>query len=176
MSTTSVKPDTVIQIFSASSINAKVTRCLEALGFEKDGQLVSTARNAEISTDGKPQVVAIEARAPVSGKAVSIAEIVKRRIEEHGSTWFQYTALSSVFVEKKERKRKRGHGPEDGQGRKKSKTDEDVSDEDNDKEETGGTEAEEDDPYRPLPTKEEVPVITIYLSRSEIKELAEELG
>jgi len=78
----------------------------------------------------------------VAGKAITIAEIVKRRMEERQEKWFQYTALSTEDIVKKQKKPLVGTGEE----------------------------ADEEDPFVPLSEKKsgakgKVTIISIYISR-----------
>lgn len=66
-----------INIIAAHSIGAKTLRCLAAL------------------TAPEPRAIALRARAPVASKAITIAEIAKRRVAEQGGRWFQYNVLAS---------------------------------------------------------------------------------
>jgi hypothetical protein len=89
----------------------------------------------------------------VAGKAITIAEIVKRRMEERQEKWFQYTALSTEEIVKKQKK------PSDGAGK----------------------EADEEDPFVPLSEKKsrakrKVTIISIYISRSPLPSYKELYG
>jgi Alba len=67
-----------IIIQSHSVISRLVTKCLKTL-------------NPKSSDSSSPRFVEIKADAKAAGKAITIAEIVKRRISEHGGTITQLT-------------------------------------------------------------------------------------
>jgi hypothetical protein len=116
--------------------------------------------------------VALVAKSPVASKAITISEIVKRRIGEQGGGWFQYTKLVGVMVDvKRNVKRNRRGGKAKNRQRKRV----------DDGGEGGGEEEGEEDPFRALeekvPVKQErIPLSTIYISRCPIPELARLYG
>ncbi|KAI0386689.1 hypothetical protein F5Y04DRAFT_70090 [Hypomontagnella monticulosa] len=78
----------IYSVISSSKIQKKVTAVLQ--------HLTSPAPN-------KTNVVILRARAPDTGKLVSIAEIAKRELEKRTNgdhTWFQYIALGEEIKEK----------------------------------------------------------------------------
>ena len=72
-----------ITVKSNSVISKSVTRCLNALTSSKSTQ----------SANAKKPVVEIIADAKAAGKAITIVEIVKRRITEHGGELNQTTRV-----------------------------------------------------------------------------------
>ncbi|KAI5778245.1 hypothetical protein EDC01DRAFT_622948 [Geopyxis carbonaria] len=135
-----------INIISSHKISAKVTRCLHAL----------YPSSASVS------VIALRCQSAVASKAITIAEIVKRRMVEHGDCWFQYTKLHSEVTEVK---------VATTTSTTSTATAVEPADEDED----------EDDPYIVRPDKVEskkrtIPIITIYISRVRIRSLASQYG
>lgn len=149
MATEDLTPDPrdlqCVNIISSHKIGAKTTRCLSILFPES----TATTTAAATPTPTAANTVCIRAKAAVAGKAISIAEIVKRRMEERQETWYQYTALSTGETPEKQKKKKplggAGAGVEGGD--------------------------DEEDPFVPLPEKEtarkvKTAVISIYISRA----------
>lgn len=141
-------------IISAHVINKKITQCLNIL--------YPVPTTTSISPD--PALlpsVALSAKSFVASKAITIAEIMKRRISEKGDQWYQYTVLSSTTEEKKQQPKNKDK--KNGEKRKG-------------KEALGEGEGDEEDPYQTmeekLPSKKrKVPLLTIYISRSPLPEL-----
>jgi len=122
-----------VNIISSHKIGAKTTRCLSILFPSGTAAIPATTTNA----------VCIRAKAPVAGKAITIAEIVKRRIGERQEKWFQYTVLSTE-TETTQKKVAEVEG--------------------------GG---DEEDPFVPMPEKRKkstkTAVINIYISRTPLE-------
>lgn len=120
-----------------------------------------------------PVVVALQAKSALASKAISVAEIVKRKIKDEGEKWYQYTKLSSSTVDVVVNR-------PSGLSKKKKMVNEGVR-------ETGDTRGrntkdsvdageDEDDPFEELPDtkltkKNTVTMITIYLSTTPVPEL-----
>ncbi|KAF8453509.1 hypothetical protein BGX38DRAFT_1177359 [Terfezia claveryi] len=104
-----VKPAPVTHahnIISSTSIAKKVTQCLEELFPEPPPP--SRGRTRTTSTSGpapkkiKPQIIiTLTAKSVSAPKAITICEILKRRIAERGLYWYQYCALEEVLEEVK---------------------------------------------------------------------------
>ena len=92
-----------ITVKSHSNVSKTVTKCLAIL----------TAKVPDLS---KRSTVEIVADAKVAGKAITIVEIVKRRIREHGMMLNQLTRVqdkpvgTDVFVGEEGRKHLQGEG------------------------------------------------------------------
>lgn len=71
----------VITVKSHSAVSKTVTKCLTILTSKSD------------NSPTKRRVVELVANAQVAGKAITIAEIVKRRIKENGGTMHQRTRV-----------------------------------------------------------------------------------
>lgn len=101
-----------ITIKSHSAVSKTVTKCLRLLNPEtKD---VSTA--STVST-----VLEITADARVAGKAITIVEIVKRRIIEHGETISQTTKVQEKPATENPSQENTGLTHLQGQGYQKTK-------------------------------------------------------
>ncbi|KAG0634547.1 hypothetical protein HOY80DRAFT_894776 [Tuber brumale] len=156
-----------ISIISSHSISKKTTRCLATL--------------FPIQPPTTPSVlaVAIVAKSTVASKAITIAEIVKRRISTQGEAWFQYTKLEGTMVELKAPKKSKKEGKGKNKDQKDSqaeKTGEKGTQMGEEREDT-----DEEDPFEALkekaPQKKRMmPLLTIYISRSPIPELARLYG
>ncbi|KAL7270212.1 hypothetical protein RUND412_007087 [Rhizina undulata] len=174
---------TTLYIVSSSQISKKVDRVLKAL-YE----------------GGPTAVVALQATAKVAVKAISIAEIVKRRIAEGGRRWFHYCRLSGI--EDSEEEAGEGSGEEEkdlfktpeeytGPGKRKREPTKHKSLKKRILEE----EEEEEDPYEALqendlrtvkgrreatkwkrPARRLAPVMTIYVSLFRIHTFAKRYG
>ena len=82
----------MVVIKSHSVIKKVVTRCLSVLnGSEGAGETAKEARKLKVVADAK-----------VAGKAITIVEIVKRRMTEHGGTIKQTTAVQEKLVSTEE--------------------------------------------------------------------------
>ncbi|AEO64539.1 uncharacterized protein THITE_48538 [Thermothielavioides terrestris NRRL 8126] len=80
-----VKP---MSVMPSTSIGKHVDRALEHLG-----------RFSAWDTSVLPGVVLLCAKSSASGKLMTIAEIIRRRIGESDQKWFQYNLLSEMVVE-----------------------------------------------------------------------------
>ncbi|TGZ82051.1 hypothetical protein EX30DRAFT_292938, partial [Ascodesmis nigricans] len=137
----------VLNIISSHKLSAKTTRCLETL-YPSNNR--DTAR-----------AVGIRAKGPVAAKAITLVEIIKRRIAEKGDTWWQYNVLSTSEARPKQAVKVATLSGDSNEG------------------EDGGEEADEDPftPYVEKPKKQpEVPLLTIYISLARIPEFAEKCG
>lgn len=120
--------------------------------------VISRLSPSEQPSDGqKTVVVTLTAKAKAAGKLISIVEIAKRELKNEGVKCFQYTALSSALIDVKRRPK----------GDKRDAVGEDESD---DAFETMGEVKES------ATKKRSVPIITIYLSRTSVKELRVDFG
>lgn len=97
----------VITVKSHSAVSKTVTKCLTILTHKSD------------DTATKRTVVELAADAKVAGKAITIAEIVKRRIKENGGMMHQITRVQEksipddsedVATDNNERKHLQGEG------------------------------------------------------------------
>jgi len=122
--------------------------------------------------------VALVAKSTVASKAITIAEIVKRRISTQGEAWFQYTKLEGIMVELKAPKKSKKEGKGKNKDQKGSQT-EKIGEKGA---RTGQEEdIDEEDPFGVLKEKtpqkkRKMPLLTIYISRSPIPELAKLYG
>lgn len=188
-----------LNILSGHKIGAKTSRCLSLLsppdaGTANDNGKDNSKDNGKgKGTDRTLGVMALCARAPVASKAITIAEIVKRRMGAQGLAVFQYTRVESMLKKKRPRpshgkggrsNKKKGVAVEvptatqmdvDGGGEQgKEKEEQDDEDE----------EEEEEDPFEPMPDGDErpsstvraTPVVTIFLSRSQLPSYARLYG
>ncbi|SMY29611.1 unnamed protein product [Zymoseptoria tritici ST99CH_1A5] len=150
-------------------------------------------------------IVALTAPNPrAAGKLISIVEIVKRELESRkeasevggevkakGKGWWQYTQLKSVVLEvPRERKRKGKAGGEEAQARaEKAGVEDDEEEEDafevmdsakmSAKRKRGGEESEktgEAEERNSTTKKRAMPVLTVYLSTTPVKELKMAFG
>ena len=104
---------------------------------------------------GKTTIVALTAASKASSKLISIAEIAKRELVAKGVKIFQYNALSSKMVEMPRKSRR--------------KVGEDADESDDAFEVMG---EQEDNGM----IKRKVPVMTIYLAKTPVKELKTAYG
>ena len=116
---------------------------------------------AERGVGEKPVVVSLSAKAKVASKLVSIVEIAKRELASKGVKCYQYNALASDMVDVPREPKKRATV--------RRKASEGAEDESDDAFETMGA---------PPGTvkKRNVPMVTIYLSKTPVKELRAEYG
>lgn len=185
-----------LNILSGHKISAKTSRCLSLLS-PPDASTANDKDKEKGKDNGKGTewmmgVMALRARAPVVSKAITIAEIVKRRMGAQGHAVFQYTRLEGVLEKKQQRpshgkdgrpdKKKRAvaEGPtatqmdvEGEQGREREEQEQEQEEE----------EEEEEDPFEPMPndgrpgsTVRATPVVTIFLSRSRLPSYARLYG
>ncbi|KAF8421949.1 hypothetical protein EV426DRAFT_178697 [Tirmania nivea] len=104
-----VKPGPVTHahnIISSTSIAKKVTQCLEELFPEPPppsrGRSRTTGASGPAPKKIKPQIIiTLTAKSVSAPKAITICEILKRRIAERGLYWYQYCALEEVLEEVK---------------------------------------------------------------------------
>lgn len=174
-----------IYIITAHSIQKKTSQCLQML--YPDPPKPSAESPADPNPAVKLPAVAFTAKSQAASKAITIAEIVKRRIREQGDNWYQYSALSSVMIEQvqqkepsknKQTKRQKQNDHNRNNQQEKEKRPH-KGKECDDKE--GEDEGEEEDPFTPMkekpqPAKKKVPLLTIYISRSRLPELARLYG
>lgn len=150
-----------MNIISASSIQKKVTRAVDAI----------VGRTAP-----KQVVVELRAKAPVTSKMISVVEIAKRQIALKGEKWYQYSKVEQVLLERKAE----GKNLQDS---KKTKEKEDGPIEQDNKDE----EDEEEEAFETMKTPFEranegaikvraMPVMTIYLTHARIDELKKAYG
>lgn len=109
------------------------------------------------SEDQKTVVVALTAKSKAAGKLISIIEIAKRELASAGIKCYQYTALSSELTDIERHSKKVI----------KDATDDGESD---DAFETMG------DVKQSATKKRSMPILTIYLSRTSVKELKNAFG
>lgn len=94
-------------IISSTSIAKKVTQCLDELFPEPPAPIrgrsrITVAASAAVVKKTKPQIiVSLTAKSVSAPKAITICEILKRRISERGLYWYQYCALEEVLEEVK---------------------------------------------------------------------------
>lgn len=156
-----------VSIISSHSISKKTTRCL------------ATLFPPQPPTTPSVLAVALVAKSIVASKAITIAEIVKRRINTQGEAWFQYTKLEGIMVELKapKKSKKEGKGKnKDQKGSQVEKTGEKGTRTKQEEEDI-----DEEDPFEVLKEKtpqkkRKMPLLTIYISRSPIPELAKLYG
>jgi len=155
-----------VSIISSHSISKKTTRCL------------ATLFPPQPPTAPSVLAVALVAKSIVASKAITIAEIVKRRINTQGEAWFQYTKLEGIIVELKAPKKSR----KEGKGKNKNQKGSQVEKTGEKGTRTGQEEdIDEEDPFEVLKEKtpqkkRKMPLLTIYISRSPIPELAKLYG
>lgn len=94
---------------STSTATKTVSGEKSAIGEKREAEEKKVER--ERKEGGGGGVVALRARSPVAGKAVSIAEIVKRRVTEAGDVWFQYSKLDSIVEEAPVKRKNSGKLP-----------------------------------------------------------------
>lgn len=166
-----------IFIITAHSIQKKTSQCLQLLYPD-----VSKPSTESTSPATPLPVIALVAKSVAASKAITVVEIIKRRMVEQGDHWHQYSALSSVTVEMAQQegpsKNKRGKRPREDEktlGRNdtqdKGKRLKEV------KERVGQEKDEENDPFEPMeekaqPIRKKVPLLTIYISKSPLLEFA----
>lgn len=115
------------------------------------------------SSEGKKAIASLQAKAPVANKLVSAIEIAKRELSRDGRKIFQYSALTSETVIVKARAAHQTHGKQLGNTNAADDAEED----------------EEEEAFEVMAEKDkiqEMPVLTIYLSLSSIKELRDAHG
>jgi len=155
-----------LSIISSHSISKKTTRCL------------ATLFPPQPPTTPSALAVALVAKSTVASKAITIAEIVKRRINTQGEAWFQYTKLEGIMVELKAP----GKSKKEGKGKNKDQKGSQVEKTEENGTRTGqGEDIDEEDPFEVLKEKapqkkRKMPLLTIYISRSPIPELAKLYG
>ncbi|RYP81198.1 hypothetical protein DL770_005966 [Monosporascus sp. CRB-9-2] len=87
----------LLSVLSSSKIQKRVSAVLQHIG--------PTGSSKAITSTKKPRISILRARAADAGKLITIAEIVKRELEERGGEtaeprWFQYIALGEEIKEK----------------------------------------------------------------------------
>jgi hypothetical protein len=160
---------TDISVISSTQIKPKVSKILETLS------AFSFVALAHI----KPNVISARAKGPVASKMITIIEIAKREIAKAGGKWYQYSSLSQVVEEKKEKKSEAMKGKGHILGRNLPAESDAMAVDDGEKEH-GVEEGEEEECWfetmkTPLerilegkPKIRAVPVMTVYLSRVRI--------
>lgn len=154
-----------ISIVSASSIQKKVTRAVDAV----------VGR-----TEPKQVVVQLRAKGPATSKMISVVEIAKRQIGLKGEKWYQYNKVEQVLVERKEE----GKDSRDDNKKMKEEGNGDGTVELDNKE---VEDEEEEEAFETMKTPFEranegtakvraVPVMTIYLTHARIDELKKAYG
>ncbi|RPB18798.1 hypothetical protein L211DRAFT_766612, partial [Terfezia boudieri ATCC MYA-4762] len=166
-------------IISSTSIAKKVTQCLEELFPEPPppsrGRTRTTSTSGPAPKKTKPQIIiTLTAKSVSAPKAITICEILKRRIAERGLYWYQYCALEEVLEEVKPKQEKtpsrllqQSHSARSLKRQVESKPT-----------------VDEEDPFGPLspppkraqdepPVKRVMPVLTIYLSTQRIDDYKE---
>lgn len=124
---------------------------------------VLTQLTSERGASEKPIVVSLEARAKVASKLVSIVEIAKRDLVAKGLRCYQYTGLTSELIEIPREVKKTS---KDTMQQGAAELDEDESD---DAFETMGAQGG-------ATKHRSVPVMTVYLSTTPVKELKARYG
>lgn len=159
-----------MQIISSSKMSAKVARSLDTLVLGKIDM-------ADVKC--KPGLVVMYAKAPVSGKLISVVEVVKREMGQKGRKWYQYSALSETMVVIPRQKPK--------SAQKKGKVEMEGKEGNGCGEMEIDGEEDEESYFETLKTKQErvlegtdrvraVPVLTVYLSRVPIEKLKQKYG
>ena len=165
-----------LNIIASHRIASKVTRCLS---------LLYPAPAKDITTDVPPKqhtaapIIGLRTKSAVASKAITIAEIAKRRILEQGGHWYQYNQLSTA-VEAVRPKQPKPKGKKTGEitrddkdkGEQGGNDDDDDDDDDDDKDDKDDKDGEED-PFEVMPEKEPkrlrtITYLTIYISRARI--------
>jgi len=78
----------ILLLKSHSNISKTVTKCLAILA----------AKREDSADEPKPRILELVADAKVAGKAITITEIVKRRLKEHGQTVKQTTSVQEKLI------------------------------------------------------------------------------
>ena len=143
-----------------------LTNAAEASTADGGEQMKQRQPQKEKQRPSSRPLVALVAIGKAAGKAVSVAEIVKREMDRLGQGWFQYSSIGSVMVERQRKKGSGGGGKKGGAAEDVEMTDEEVENED---------EAAFEPLQEPLKTMR-VPVLTIYLSRVSVPELKKLYG
>jgi len=133
-------------VISSNSISSRTTLLVKHL--------------SQKSSDGKHAIASMHAKSPVANKLISIVEIAKRDISEAGQKVFQYSAISFESISVKRTVKDKASRPENAGHGDSMADEEDVA-----FEVMGKTEKRRD-----------IPVLTIYLSLSPIKELRDAYG
>lgn len=158
-------------ITSSSKMHTKVVSVLSQLTNEASAAVDHTdaPKRAERAT-----IVALSARSKAATKLVSVVEVVKRELDGRGLGWWQYSGVHGVLDEMGG---KDGSGADSAGLRGKKRT----------RESEGESEGEEDGEEEVfekmrVPGEEErqkvrqIPVITIYMSRTPVPELRRRFG
>ena len=128
---------------SSHSISGRVTRCLVIL--------YPVGKN-------RLPAIALVAKSPDACKAITITEILKRRIGQQGERWFQYTKLEGVMVNAKspQKPNKKGGKPKNKNQGSDGEGDDDEGEGGEDSRGGSGGGGDEEDPFQVL--EEKVPV------------------
>ncbi|OLL22921.1 hypothetical protein NEOLI_000227 [Neolecta irregularis DAH-3] len=70
---------------------------------------ITKAVNRGLETLGKHHSVSFKGTGAAAGKAITISEIIKRRLDESGKIWWQKTNLASLEIVKKAKSNPTGH-------------------------------------------------------------------
>ena len=138
-----------LSVISSTAISTRTTAVIEKL--------------QGTNGDGKPNLIILTSKARTASKLVSIVEIAKRELAKTGKKCIQYNALSSQMTEIE---RNDNHG---ANGSKAVEDDQDAS-ESEDAFETMGAQPKTGKKTRL------VPIMTIYLCASSVKELKNAYG
>ena len=130
---------------------------LKVIGSSQISKVTSTiiSKLAASSTEGKPTIVVLTAKARYAGKLISIVEIAKRETGANGTKYFQYNALSTEMVNIARDSKEGGEGG---------------GNESDDAFETMGA------PKLASTKKRAVPIMTTYLSTTSVRELKSAYG
>lgn len=165
-----------ISIITAHSIKNKTSQCLWLL--YPDASKPSAASTTPLSA------VALVAKSVAASKAITIIEIIKRRMAEQGDHCYQYSALSSVTVDMAQLAGS-GGSKRGQQSRRDQKSHSRSNRRDQRKKLEEGKEGfgqeEEEDPFESMeekaqPIRKRMPLLTIYISKSPIIEFARLYG
>ncbi|EME84023.1 uncharacterized protein MYCFIDRAFT_207137 [Pseudocercospora fijiensis CIRAD86] len=137
-----------LSISSSTKISSRTTAITKHL----------SSQNSD-SKENKKALIALTAPSKTASKSISIAEISKREFLAKGEKCFQYNALSSKMVEMP----RKGHV-------------EDEEEDDDDDEAFELLHEKDEDDERMVKRKRKVPVLTIYLAKSSVKDVTRVTG
>jgi hypothetical protein len=159
-----------LNIIASHRIASKVTRCLS---------LLYPAPTKDTTTDAPPKqhtaapIVGLRTKSAIASKAITIAEITKRRISEQGGRWYQYNQISTA-VEAVRPKQSKPKGRETGETTRDDKDKGELGGGDHDHDDDDdNNNNDEEDPFEVIPEKEPkrlrtITYLTIYISRARI--------
>ncbi|KAF8474860.1 hypothetical protein BDZ91DRAFT_711894 [Kalaharituber pfeilii] len=116
-------------IVSSTSIAKKVSQCLEQLFPElsqppqRRNRTSSNAQGVTVSDSAAKKgqiIITLTAKSVSAPKAITICEILKRRIAQQGMYWYQYCALEEVMEEVKPKTIDRNPTPQRNEMRRSS--------------------------------------------------------